>query len=529
MVSPMRRSKGIFLHIGILSILIFICFFPMYRQSVVAESGHYFPLVHGRYTDYYSYLSYIRQGSVQWYQTNQYSTADDTRRWTHAFYLILGRVSSLLHLSPPLAYHGALLLCLIVWYIYTVKLVNIVLAPTARVWAWALIFFAGPFPPPLETAWWTKMDLYNRVSLIPHHFFSVALLIAASYYLVRYYREGRKRWLVCCLVVQTIGTLVYNIPEFLFTVAVCLVIIIQVIRWKKIGRQKNVSGIFLIVFMSLMVQVGALVMYQSAGATGINARLWEYELHRPEVYPAVFSVYLQSYGILWLGVLASVGMFWKKEWSPESLFLFGMTVLPIIFYLLSIGGVFPVNKLRFVDGAPYVYAGLLAAGGLEAVVQRLRVGKRKFLMVVVLVLIGIQSVISLRYYWWPLLVWTPPQQYDNMYIPQDYLKAVSYMDSHSPRYTPVLAPWSAAPYIPAVSFLRVYMGHETATDDFPRKWKEVESFYRATIPMEEARQLVRTNHLVYVLWDATHLAPGYDTFLDLEFTSGKVKAYRVRQ
>ena len=83
-------------------------------------------------------------------QHDQMTTEDIPARFTHPFYLILGRIGAFTGLSDIFLYHASIFVLLIINYIITYKTIKI-LIPKSYVWiALFFAFFAGPPPRVIE-------------------------------------------------------------------------------------------------------------------------------------------------------------------------------------------------------------------------------------------------------------------------------------------------------------------------------------------------------------------------------------------
>ena len=177
-----KRFPLLFFHLLFLGLIVFYAFYPLYVQISYTPQDRFYTWMHGRYSDYYSYLSLIRQGATQFHQTNQFTTDITNPQYTHVFYLLIGRIGSFFHLNPIVIYHLTMVGCLLLFYFFTWRLISILLSGWFRILAMIFIFLTSPVPTvggyslfdiPLNISslWWTKSDIYQRLTLIPHHFF----------------------------------------------------------------------------------------------------------------------------------------------------------------------------------------------------------------------------------------------------------------------------------------------------------------------------------------------------------------------
>lgn len=211
----------------------------------------------------------------------------------------------------------------------------------------------------------------------------------------------------------------------------------------------------------------------------------------------------------------------------DCLFILLAAILPLLLYLSSVMGWITINKLRFVYSAPYVFAGLLATLGSKTIFDRLhsRVGRKLLILVIIVLLLG-SNINGLRNHWFPLLL--KRRIYKNVYIPKGHIQAVKFLDSYVPRYTKVLTTWSTGGFIPAFSYLRVFIGHELLTPNFWQKWDLADKFYMGKMTKDEAKKLLVENDIAYVFWDLGSPVAAYKDILSEVYTTSGVTLYKVR-
>jgi len=526
------KRHELLIHTFFLLVLCIIVFLPLYRQTKLAPEGTYFPLVHGRFSDYYSYISYIRQGAIQLEQTNQYSTEDTTPKWTHFFYLLLGKIGSLFNISPFVMYHLGILVSLLIFYFYTYSLVKLVLPGIYRLIGLFIIFFAGPLPIISSSAvWWTKMDQYNRNSLVPHHYISSALLVASTYYLFRFTNEKKLKYAIFCVLANTVGIFFFIIPGFIFTLALLLMTSFMVIsssfRKNYIFLKSTLSGLTFVLVASFVAQWLVLQIFSISRPFWYDPLVWEYETHKSEIFPTIFSVYVLSYGILFLFIpFSAVSL--KKIKRLQYLFIILVTILPLFLYQASVTGLVEINKLRFVYSAPYVFGGLLATLGIKNIRTSLKASKlTNFFAIGIGGIILVNSIMGFRIYWWPHLFNT--KAYKNIYISTNYLSATNYLNSHAPKFAGVMTNWGSGSFIPAFSFVKVFIGHEFDTNNFWQKWDTADKFYKGVMTKDEALTLLKNHNIAFVLWDYGSPVENYKDFLTEVYAVPGLTLYKVKK
>lgn len=522
----MKIKKEILLHLVFLFSLATLLFFPVIRSASFSPKDSFYTGFHGIVGDYYTYLSVINQGRNQWSYQNPYTTELTQKNYAHLFYILLGKIASPLRLSNIAMYYLAIIVSFLLYYLFTYLLVVYLVPRKFRWLAMLVIFFAGPLPPStlsLGSAWWTHMDSYSRVSLVPHHFFSSALLVGTIYYLLRFFYEKKTRFLLFSLLLQTIGLLSFAVPGFtLLTailVSVLLYLILHCIRRSIRIPPKVFWGFVLVIFLSLF-----LLFLVRQLLTAVNFPDWEYQTYRQEQLVYTYSHLFFSYGILLILILPSFVLIIRKK-RFSHFFLFLLLILPSIFYQLAVAGILPINKLRFVYSAPYAIGGILATLGIAFLLDHIK-GRltRRLILGGIVCIVLTNAFFGLKAYWLPKL---SEKKIDlNTYIPKPYIQAMEYLVQETPPASAVLTTYLSGMFIPAFTYNRVYLGHEIITFEFWRKWHEVDAFYNEKMSLQKAKDLFSQNSIDYVFSEGKKLTP-YKSILIPVWTNKYLTIYKT--
>jgi hypothetical protein len=516
-----RRIRRFIPHVFIFLALLLIAYLPLYRQIAATPKGTFFTKVHGIHEDYYYYLSVIRQGQTSFSETDQYTTEKTTPSRVHLFYLVLGKIDRVIHTGPINMYYGAIFVSLLLFYISSYFLVSYLFHGKYRWLAMGIIFFASPLPPVslhlfgrsifLGTEWWTWMDSYNRLRLIPHHFFASSMLVFSSYFIIRFVNGKQGRWIFCCLVTSFLGALFFAVPFFIFLPAVILTTVFYILPFIRTGKFKKQQIIlFGVIVLASVIAITIGSVFKELATLGFPWRenlSWEYQTYVKEEYPYLFTIFILSYGLLPLfGLFALPRIFRRPEFAR--IFIFLMSIIPACYYLLSIAGILKINKIRFVYSAPYVFAGILAVIGIEFLISKIRPPRAaKIVFYTITVIYFINAVVGLFTYWRPKI--SELNIVNNIYIPKPYFAAMEFLNSQTTHYPGVLASYYTGVYLPAFTWTNVFIGHEVSTYNFWLKWGLAESFFAGKMNESEIKALLNDYRIDYVFWDSGNLPKNY--------------------
>jgi len=528
-------------HIVSIILLTFILGYPLYRQCVTRPPGSVCVYSYGSWTDYFTYVSYIRQGSMYISPINQYTTENMPPLSTHWFYGAIGAIGSAFKLHPIVIFHGSIYLSFLLYYAFATLLVRHFLMGNYRYIAFFVVFFSGPFPPLLFSLgkesftftaihWWTKMDPYWRHFQIPHHIFGLALMVATVYFLLRFLREKNFKWCIAATFLQGIGTQVFPVPGTVVLIAYVLIILFLVLTSFTRAKLKNIRVVNkqLIVGTALFTIVSILsIILTFQRLSSLNHYLdtlkWEYETFHQEIEPYTFSNFIYSYGLLPLFFIVALPGILSRKRSQE-VFLSLCFILPILFYVISLLEFFHMNKLRMIYTAPYVYGGILATIGIKDFIHTIhrRIVKR-FVFSFLVVILLLNSIVTLKSHWVPWLTTLPI--FLHTYPQKPYMDMAKYLDANLPVFTPVFTYYELGILLPAFSYVKVFNGHDTATMDGWNKDLITKDFYAKKLSEDQARIVLKKYQIEYVIWDNSNTPY---LFLDNIVSFDYVGLYKVR-
>lgn len=513
-----KTTKQLLIHIAFLSICFILIFLPIFKQISISPQNTYYTYVHGLMPDYYGYLMVIRQGRTQNFEINQFSTENAPPARQHLFYLVLGKIASHLQINDIQIYYLSIGMSFILFYFFSYLIARTIVGEKYSILARYFMFFTSPptagtlslvgITLPIENAvWWTWMSPYTRLIVVPHHFFSLALMLGSLFFFLLFYRNPTKNRLIPCISLNIISTIFFPIPSFILTISIAIIgigKIILSIKQKTIKQNKKILvGIGTILLVNLLSNLYVYTQISSGYPWNKFVEI-EYETYKQERGDTTFLVYLFSLGILpLLGVFAIPKI--MKDKKLEYIFPLLMIMVPMILYNLAVFGFIKISKLRFAYSAPYVFLGILATTGVIYLLSKIKNEKTRILTIIFLVIcFSINTILGFKTYW--LQKAFEVKIYRNTYIPKDDLLIFDFLQKNTSPYSNIMTMYGNGVVMVAFTHNKVYVAHELATLNFWEKYHNSEKFYGNAMIKTEVEKIFKENNISYVYWD--HLSYG---------------------
>ena len=253
-------------------VILVIVALPDLRRVSYTPGNSFYPLIHKEHEDYYSYLSYIKQGRSRNTLVDQYTTRQLSPSLLHNYYLILGKIGKITDLSDIFMYRIGLYAPLIFYVFMSFRLVTLYLPPKYHWLALSMIFFASPYPSEkfsllgrsfsLGAEWWTGLDIYSRLMMKPHHFISTALMMAAVYAFLKFLRLRKLHDLVFTGILMDLAMVFFAPPALILLSSLSFLLFVYllsllygIIKKNPLKKPKlrEVAAVILILICSLFI------------------------------------------------------------------------------------------------------------------------------------------------------------------------------------------------------------------------------------------------------------------------------------
>ncbi|OGG04253.1 hypothetical protein A2Z33_03840 [Candidatus Gottesmanbacteria bacterium RBG_16_52_11] len=515
-----RIPPGFIIYFIICQALFTAANIPFYKRVSDTPPEQINPLVHKGPTDYFTYLTFIRESrDGAWQVPALYTTEPTQPSAIYVYYIAVGKAARIFSLSPVAAYHISRLVAAELFFL-SVYLVAAALAGK-RLAPWAALvglFSTAPLLPfgkavltdaqQLRTAgsWWYNLDPVFRADWVPHHHFGVALMLLSIYTMIRWYSVAGRRLPVTAIGLAFVSSLTYP------TTALVLLLWVPVTIWgirgireirgeKRIGWESgNVKRITAgAVCIAAAAGAGLLITTREIGK-GFPWSQWaSWDIAIWNQQPNFERDFLLSGGLV---LLAALPFALKELVKPRRLErVFAATWLITPYLLIPFANALGIAKIRFGFLSQFLPAGVFAVMAVSAVLTK--ISRRPLRILTLAALLGIfawYTYPSTEYFYnWSAYIqqWEAPQTR----IPRSIAEAVKYLAKNGEPHTTVLSDAAAGLILPAFAPVRVYYGHEVHTYDFWGKKREsVVRFYQVAMQEDEAAAFLRANDIRYVFY-----------------------------
>lgn len=544
-------------HCIFLSVILLISFSPLLYKISHTPSGTVWGGGHKDITDYYSYISYIRQGRTELVQHNQMTNEEMPPKLTHPYYLLLGKIGSLTNISDIGMYYAGLCVPLIFYYAIMSKICRF-LFPSRLYWiAMFFVFFAGP-PPKEIFLFGTKLfspvkytstmnldaaglDALSRMIPKPHYLVGTVFAWYSIYYFLKFHRFGKLRHAFLSGIFVSGGMVTYLMPVIFFlTAAFSLMVASFLNRWrqkKDISALMGKNGIRMLKGYGLLFLCGILSFlllnrlfsdaYIVKNGTRLSMIQWETQAFSAKNTP--FLDQFLKIGLLYIPYLPLAflaGIYFCKRPEPENAFLLLMFIIPVTIYFATVREIVYFPYIRMFFPTAYVCFLLFTVSAFSCLHDLIpKTGTYMYIAGTILLLYGSYFAVSLKDYWTTEV----QETYSPIsgYIPIQYFPAFNYLNANSPKYSGVISRFPTGMLLVAFSHNKTYLSHEASTFNFSYKWWFNKSFMEGTLEPDRAKKLLDENRISYVFADTDTDYGRYEAFIKPVFKNGNIIIYKT--
>lgn len=546
-------AKTYFLSLLLLLIAISLSIFPDIYHQKIAPPGTTFPLIHNYPEDYFSYLSYMRQGyEGNWLISPRYNSQAAPRVLLFTFFSFLGHLSKLSNLSLPLTYFlsrivFALLLYLLLFYLCTL----IFSQKIYRLTSFALILFSTGFwsldlsknsvanfltilPIKEPLAFWTHFDPIVRTTFLPHHLFSLILGLSSLLLFLTALKKQSITRLLLSGFLSLISTFIFY--QVMINILAGIFIGLIFISLKKLLSEKStkndsfilpdlkIAFLFFLVFALITsISLVYLLYIQTHVFPWTNVK----NIGTRFFYHFTILDYLSGLGPTFLLTLIGLPLILAME-SPLIYILLGWVIAPFIgLFLLS--PLFPhFGNTAFLEATSYIPLALLSPFGLKFLSLRL---KNRLLITALYPLLFLYFLPALVTSLQQQLILFPTTNY-NRYLPNDVISGLNFLNSHTPSNSVVISGGFFGNIIPAYSHNRVVYGDEELTANPGETHTDTIIFFSGgDIP--KAAAILKKYHVSFVFYSLDTDLPKDEFIKGLNlikiYDNPKVKIFKTAQ
>lgn len=441
------------------------------------------------------YGSWIRQiADGNWLIRNQFTTEPQRALQFNVFFLLLGLVARVGHLSPAAVFHIARILLgvallLVVWKFSErflkdreERLLVIPIVGLSAGLGWIVPFMPG-FQGPVDQ-WQTEAITFLSLYGNPLFLVGLILMIRAIHFLFKMEESGSWRDAgMAGLMLLLLGNIhTYDVltvgavwTAYLVVEAVCQ----RRIAWRSIGMSAAAAAI-------------------SLPALGYQYYLYSHEsvfrtrVGTPTLSPA-FWAYLAGYGFVL--ILAAFGAWFALKERRQALIL---VVWSVVGFLMPYA---PIAQQRKLVMGLHIPLAILATVAV-AMIARRSGPKWGGIAAIVLVTAMIPSNLTFMARDIEFIGESRLAPYPGVYIPDSELRAMQWLRDHTKRANTVLAFPETARFVPSIAGNQVYYGHWSETPDYRGKIREWAQFADLTTPDEWRRAYLKRTGARYIIYPA---------------------------
>ena len=505
--------------VGILSILnVIIGFAKTPHGMVYMWSGHY-------YLDYFYYLQFIAQGLRGYWLPHQYSATDDPSIYFHLQpYIVLGQIGRLFRLSPIAAYWISVFVLAIILVLLTFFVIREILKDKPFYLQFAALMMAisaAPFFKLISDSSGLRINLFDywssygtflkRFEPVPHHLLAHIMTLLTLLLCYKYLKNPEKiitggllSAIVVSLFMATILTFYpFQVVMLFFAIALTtLFYFLKALKEKKYKKAVS-STVFILTLGGLVFLTGFLVnrfyyqtlFFRSTKGVEIGWRRFV----PPEIVILTFGPAI---------VLAFFGFksFLKKVNPLGIMFVAFITVSFALFYS-TLDLLLNTHNGRFLSPIIYILLAVLAALGIEKIVQTFSLKHKTRAFIILLLLFLLFSIGP------NISAFAEKLNDKNLnspisYLPKGIIVGFKFLNKQAQKGNVLLTPSQfLGTVVPAFTDRKTYVARHSATPNYIEKNIQTSNFYLGAMSNDEAYDFLKKNGLRFVVLTSIE---GYD-------------------
>jgi hypothetical protein len=482
---------------------VIIGFMNMPPGQTYLATGHY-------YQDYFEYAQFIAQGTFgHHFIENQFTVFDPSKTllgW--GIYLGIGKIAGLLGLSPFLAYWIVVFLFSMIVCVIFFVIVNHILSPLPylhRIIAFLFSIFATPFVKIVDDGLWTiipydffyaPMSIFHRLGSVPHHGAAtigtgIGILLM-SRIVNTMTNHGKRLFVPVILTLFVLSVLLtFNPLQVINLMTTFGIVCFFYFFHTRIKNTKKKQFVSVFVFMGLFLTCIAFLINTSHKSTEIFTRTVSWEIAQQQIVSWKMI-------LLTLGPIVFLVPFGIKKYfshiTPIKFFIFFLPIVSYIYYVSPFAGYFGTFNQRFFTPYTFVLLAILAVYGIRTL-QNFFPRFRIFTSIIILCYLVYFLFCTLS------ISRSLPSCDSFCYVPNSLVTGMKMLDTQKDDKAVLTSPsGSLGMILPIFTDRHVYLGRIIFTPNIEEKSYFSELFYRGNMTDTDARNLLKDNHIGYVIF-----------------------------
>lgn len=528
--------------------ILFLSYFPdIYEASLSDKLPNDRIMITGEhiYTyDYNVYLSKIRQGQEgKWNIVDKY---DNNNRQQGVFlqmvYLLSGKISGILHLSPVFSYHLLRIITSIIW-ILLIVFINYYLFKSSSFFIWGsfLCLLASSFPIISQMdnqfwirrymEWWQEMDVLKRISFIPHDMINYIVVTILTVLIIKFFQTWSKKIIIMICVVLFFSSFIHPVAGILFIGSWIFYFLIRLLYGH--FSLNKIKSIFLYTLLFGLIIIIPLIYIKAITSSYPWKALTDFDQYNR--MPFSIREYIMALGpIFFTGLLGIILVIKQKN----TIFLAFAVWLLAAFSGMLIFKFFPYQSpMRFIQTANHIPLAILTVYGLKTIQEKYCqhfLSKISQIILIIIISLGIIHVYfslkgQMMFIHQRAMATLPLVPYPSqvMYPLKDFYYGIKWLENNTSRSSVVLSKITAGNYIPAYSGNFVYLGHSGETPHFWQRNEMVNQFFTGTMSDKDAYDLLKQANINYIFYGPQEREASIQTIDRYKFLKPVYQSYYV--
>lgn len=471
------------------------------------------------YLDQATYLTRMTQGEEgNWLLINRYTTEPQKSVFLYPFYLALGQLAKIFHLSVEKIFLLSRFIFGLILAFTTIYFIRCFIADEKqRKIAYFLAFFASGLG-------WLRLEKFSldfwmpdflpivRFSYFPHMTLATSLLFLSFIFIIRALKKSNTREAVKAGAASFILNLVLPFYSFILYSVTLLFYLIKLIK-KEITKEvflKNLSIFFCFSLISFFYMV---FLSQTNFVLKIAQK-------QSVLFPPNIGAVFTGFGLIL--IFSLIGMYWMYKKRNGDAIFFGLWIFgAIIFAYFN----FLPQQRRVLETGLFAPLAVTASFAILKIFLKLKEKfpffflKKILIWSLVIFFLLLISLLGNLNNWQLTKLFLNQTNNPTTYLPNTHLEAILWLKENSPKNSAVLSSFFNGNLIPYLARRFVYVGHGPETLNLNEKMKKVNKFYKAEYSLLEMEEFLRTEKINYIFYsDYEKISDNFtpDTYLFLK-------------
>lgn len=493
------------------------------------------------------YTSLIRQArdSSAWNIKTTHTTRPTPAVYGHMFFVLLGKLSGVFHIDPPMMYMAARMTAAVILFWSTYWFITVLLPKSAH--SLAILFILGLEPGPMIStisqslstwrpsifSYYPQIVSYRHFGL-PHHTLGEAIGLLFIGMAVLAVSKPTTNRLISLAVLGIVGTTI--LPPYFIIIALSVFFPWTLYSLVTRSLKKTFLPMCIVVGSIAIVSLFMRKQFENAGYPwkdfNQDEKRWVTNSEVLISYLSTLLLYVPFITILWARCIT----IWQRidiQLRRTLLIMTTWTIIPPLLVPLSGQSWFPIANFRLMDGYNYAPAGILASLGFIQLLRIITHAKLSRVISGFILSALLCSTGFLTYFYTTLTITEQSMLWTNAYISNDHFKAFKFLET-VPKMSGVMISNHFGEIAPEYATIRSFIGSTPGYVDWDQRFWIVGKFYSVALSVDETREMLTREDISYVYYGDAEKSinisgkPLYPELLTPVFVTPDVTIYKVK-